>query len=229
MSVITTVEARALQRDLARQVLLVDSFPEGLERVCGMDCSYSGRRKGGRMIAAAVVLRFGSWEKVEESVAEGPVPFPYVPGLLSFRELPLLLEAIRGLRKSPDIVLVDGAGIAHPRRLGLAAHLGVVTGLATIGVAKSRLCGDFDEPGLHRGDTSPLFFRGEQVGTVLRSREAIKPLFVSPGHKVSLESAPRIVLDCCSRYRLPEPTRQAHGLVTARRAIWKEEHHGTAP
>jgi deoxyribonuclease V len=197
--------------------------------ICGLDCSYSRRSKEGRMIASAVLLRFGSWESLEESLVEGEVPFPYIPGLLSFRELPLLLEAIRGLRKRPDIVLVDGAGIAHPRRLGLAAHLGVVTGLATIGVAKSRLCGAFDEPGLHRGDLSPLFFGGEQVGTVLRSREAVRPLFVSPGHRVSLESAPRIVLDCCGRYRLPEPTRQAHGLVTARRAIWKEEHHGTAP
>ncbi len=223
MEPISTEQARTLQRDLAREVLLDDAFPGRVETVCGLDCSYSGKGRRGRMIAGAVVLRFRTWESIDSSVVEGEVPFPYVPGLLSFRELPLLLEALEGLKEPVDLAFVDGAGIAHPRRFGLASHLGVVTGLPSIGVAKSRLCGVYDEPGPERGASSPLLEGGETVGTVLRTRDGVKPLFISPGHKVSLASAPRLVLACCGRYRLPEPTRRAHELVTARRAVWKED------
>lgn len=225
MEALTIAEAKAIQQLLAKRVRLDDDFPETLSTVCGLDCSYSRRGKDGRMIAGAVLLRFGSWERLESAFVEGETPFPYVPGLLSFRELPLLLEVLRRLERKADLYFVDGAGIAHPRRLGLASHLGVVADIPTIGVAKSRLCGSFDEPASSRGAESPLRDHDETIGTVLRTREAVKPLFVSPGQRVSLESASRLVLACCGRYRLPEPTRQAHRLVTERRAMWKEKGH----
>jgi deoxyribonuclease V len=167
--------------------------------------------KGGRARAAIAVLR-GS-EIVETVVAETAVPFPYVPGLLSFREIPPLLAAWRKLRTRPDVVLLDGQGLAHPRRFGLACHFGLVTGFPTVGCAKSRLLGAHDEPAPARGSWSPLVDGGETVGAALRTREAAKPVYVSLGHRVSLAAAIRIVLDCAPRFRIPEPQRLADRLT----------------
>jgi deoxyribonuclease V len=148
----------------------------------------------------------------------GPVRFPYIPGLLSFRELPALLKLWKRIKKRPDLVFVDGQGIAHPRRIGIASHLGVLLGQATIGVAKSRLVGEYEMPARRKGSCSPLKYRGKKVGEVLRTRTAVKPVFISPGHLINVEDALRWALKVTGRYRIPEPTRQADIYVKQLRA-----------
>ncbi|MBI5686462.1 MAG: endonuclease V [Verrucomicrobia bacterium] len=189
--------------------------------VAGADVSYDfvptrfskGKKASEFLYAAVVVLELPSLRAVETASVAGRAEFPYVPGLLSFREIPPLLEAFRKLRVTPDAVLVDGQGIAHPRRCGLASHLGLVLDLPAVGCAKSRLIGEYREPGLRRGSTSALRDGGEIVGRVVRTRDGVAPLFVSVGHKISLDAAVALVLECAPRYRLPETTRQAHSLV----------------
>jgi deoxyribonuclease V len=202
---ITPKEGVALQRRLAEKVLREDR-PGSIERVCGVDIS----ARGGMGRAGCVVMDYPDLTLVETTTFSRRLTFPYVPGLLSFREIPVLLPAIGKLSRRPDLFLVDGQGIAHPRRMGLASHLGVLTGVRTIGCAKSRLTGTFSDPGLERGSTSPLYEGNEMIGIVLRTREGVKPVFVSIGHGVSLETAVDVVLGCCTRYRLPEPIRCAH-------------------
>jgi deoxyribonuclease V len=161
-----------------------------------------------------LVLAFPELEIVETRTLEAPLVFPYIPGLLSFREAPALIECFRALGRRPDLVLIDGQGIAHPRRLGLAAHVGLWLGIPTIGCAKKRLIGEHDEPGPERGRAAPLFDAGQRIGTVLRTRTRVKPLFISPGHLIDIPSATRLALACAPRFRLPEPTRLAHQCVT---------------
>jgi deoxyribonuclease V len=197
----TLKDAAALQRKLRDLVL-----PRGRVRdrlVAGVDVGY----KGGIARAAVVVLR--RLEPVEEIVIEEPVAFPYVPGLLSFREIPPLLTAWKRLKTRPDVVIVDGQGLAHPRRFGVACHFGLLTGVPTIGCAKSRLVGEFKRPAPRRGSWSPLRHRGETVGAVLRTQDGGNPVFVSPGHLIGLRRAISVVLACAPRYRLPEPQRRA--------------------
>jgi deoxyribonuclease V len=168
----------------------------------------------GAVRAAIVVLSHPALEIVDRGVFEGPCAFPYVPGLLSFREIPPLLEALRALRAAPDCILCDGQGIAHPRGMGLASHFGLVTGIPSIGCAKSPLYGRFEEPGPRRGDESAIFDpAGGRIGSVLRSRDRTRPLYVSIGHLVSLKKAVSIVLSCTGRFRIPEPLRAAHHLA----------------
>jgi deoxyribonuclease V len=159
-----------------------------------------------------VVFSLDPFAVVEEAVAWGHVSFPYIPGLLSFREAPILLKAFKKLRHTPDIVIFDSQGIAHPRGLGLASHMGLLLDTPSIGCAKSRLVGTFKEPGTRAGARSPLKHEGKHIGTVLRTRDGVKPVFVSPGHKIDMRGAVRWVLKCCKGYRLPEPTRAAHHL-----------------
>jgi deoxyribonuclease V len=186
------------------------SYPPGL--VGGADVAVD---RGRRLVfASVIVFRFHDLALVEKVFAHGPAEFPYVPGLLSFREGPVMLKAFAKLQHRPDVVLFDGQGIAHPRRLGLAAHLGLWLDLPTIGCAKSRLIGSHEEPGPHRGDAQPLMDGGEQIGEVLRTRDGVKPLYISPGHRTDFASARRIVLECGGGRRLPEPTRLAHIAVT---------------
>jgi deoxyribonuclease V len=147
---------------------------------------------------------------VETKVVQGRLDFPYIPGLLSFRELPLTLAAYESLSITPDLVLVDGQGVAHPRRFGLASHLGLVLDTPTIGCAKSRLCGRHEEPGIEAGSYAEVVDKGETIGVALRTRPKVKPVYVSTGHKVDLEDAIHWVLECCRGYRLPEPLRLAH-------------------
>jgi len=147
---------------------------------------------------------------LERAGAERPTTFPYVPGLLSFREAPVLLDAFAKLRRRPELVLVDGQGYAHPRRFGLACHVGLALAVPTVGCAKSRLCGEYEEPPREAGTWSPLRDGSELIGAVVRTRTGVKPLFVSVGHLISLRSAIHAVLACCRRYRLPEPLRAAH-------------------
>ena len=160
-----------------------------------------------------MVVRAGTFELVERVGLTAEAKFPYVPGLLSFREAPALLEAFGRLKARPDVVLCDGQGLAHPRRLGIACHLGLWLDLPTVGCAKSRLCGTFDEPGPVRGDRSPLVDRGETIGAVLRTRDRVAPLFVSPGHRCDLESAVGLVLATTRKLRLPIPSRMVHDFV----------------
>ncbi len=184
----------------------------GLKLVAGTDVGFE---QGGTVArAAVVVLEFPSLVPRAEAVARRPVRFPYVPGYLSFRELPALIAALATLDCAPDLILCDGQGLAHPRRFGLACHLGVLTGLPTIGVAKSRLIGTHGALPAARGARAPLRDGREVIGTVLRTRRGVKPLYVSIGHRVSLARAAAIVLACAPRWRLPETTRRAHRLAS---------------
>ncbi|NJD08306.1 MAG: deoxyribonuclease V [Methylococcaceae bacterium] len=208
---LTPTEAVALQRELAPLVVLHDDLP-GIGRVAGVDCGFE--RNGTVTRAAVAVLSFPGLELVDQSVVRLPTSFPYVPGLLSFREIPAVLAALDTLRSLPDLIVVDGQGYAHPRRFGIACHLGVVTDIPTIGVGKTRLVGTFDPPASARGNWSPLHVNGDIVGAVVRSRANITPIFVSAGHRVSLATALNLVDRCTTRYRLPETTRFAHRLAS---------------
>lgn len=202
------------QRELAGRVIDRDDLrlPPGL--VAGVDAAFPDRGRTTR--ASAVLMRFPELELVEEVVHEQPTELPYIPGLLSFRELPAILTALQRLPTPPDLVLCDGQGRAHPRRFGIACHLGVTTGLATIGVGKSRLCGQHEEPAPEKGSAVDLVDGDEVIGRVLRSRDRVRPLYVSIGHRISLETAVDLVLACTPRYRLPEPVRRADRLAGKR-------------
>jgi deoxyribonuclease V len=180
--------------------------------VAGVDAGFED--EGATARAAVVVLSFPDLKPVAYALARGPVRFPYVPGFLSFREAPVIIDALAMLPAPPDLVICDGQGIAHPRRLGIASHLGVVTGLPTIGCAKSLLTGSYPEVPDERGARVPLMHRREQIGWALRTRAGTKPVFVSPGHRVALETAAELVMACCTRFRLPETTRYAHNLAS---------------
>lgn len=201
----------AIQARLAPLVDRSDHLGE-VKRVAGVDIGYED---GGAVTRAAVaVLNFPSLALVEQSIVRRPTRFPYVPGLLSFREAPAALEALSRLSIPPDLVLYDGQGLAHPRRFGIACHIGLLTGLPSIGVAKSRLTGHHGAVPADRGQWTPLLDGEETLGAVLRTRSGVRPLYVSVGHRVSLESAVHWVMACTGRYRLPETTRQAHRLAS---------------
>jgi len=209
---VSPAEAIALQQRLRNEVIAGDELGE-VRRVAGVDVGFEEQGRITR--AAVVVLSFPELVMQEQVIARRPTEFPYVPGLLSFREVPAVLEALALLPYLPDLVLCDGQGIAHPRRLGIASHLGVLSGLPTIGVAKSRLVGVHPPLAEEKGASVELYDRGEIVGKVLRTRDHIRPLYVSLGHRVSLETAVEYVMRCVTRYRLPEPTRQADKLASA--------------
>lgn len=183
--------------------------------VAGADVAYGTGEQ--RAIAGVVLLAFPELKILEEHWAGVPCDFPYVPGLLSFREAPALLAALRKLRILPDVIMVDGQGLAHPRRFGLASHLGVLLDLPTLGCAKSRLIGQADEPGGERGCATDLIDNGEVIGAVLRTRRNVAPIFVSVGHRMMLADAVSLALACSPRFRIPEPTRLADQLVSRRR------------
>jgi deoxyribonuclease V len=204
---VSVAQAREIQLKLASQVSRVDRT--GTPRyIAGVDISVN--RAKDEATGAVVVLSYPALELVEVSTVKGKTEFPYVPGLLSFREAPLILPAYEQLSNKPDLILVDGQGIAHPRRIGIASHLGILLDKPTIGCAKSRLCGEFEMPGDSPGSYSELLDRAEVIGAVVRTRKAVKPLFISIGHKVDLPGAISWVLRCCRGYRLPEPSRLAH-------------------
>ncbi len=209
-------EAVDLQRKLAATVIGTDRLDEPLSLVAGVDVSC--RWHGNLFHAAVVVLSFPELAVQEIATATLRVEFPYIPGLLSFRELPVILQAFTGLILEPQLVLVDGQGIAHPRGLGLASHLGLWLDLPTIGCAKSRLYGEHDVAGEFRGDQRSLRSpQGAAIGSLLTTKDRVKPLYVSPGHLLSIERAVELVLACGSGYRLPEPTRAAHNACNEQR------------
>ena len=208
---VTPQHAVAIQERMRHFVETADRLPEILH-VAGVDV---GLEESGQIARAAViVLSFPNLNRVDQAVARRPVEFPYIPGLLSFRELPAVLDALARLHIQPDLILCDGQGIAHPRRLGIASHLGVLLDRPTIGVGKTRLTGYHIEPPSERGGWVPLQDKGEAIGAVLRTRPGVKPVYVSIGHRLTLQTAIRLVMACTTRYRLPETTRQAHNLAS---------------
>lgn len=203
-------EARKLQIELAG---LVDASTPLAKWDIIASADISMGRYDKDLAAAVVVVRTDTFEVVERAGVVRPITYPYVPGLLSFREVPPLLDVFARIKTPFDVVLYDGHGVAHPRRLGIASHLGLWLDRPTVGCAKSRLNGEFVEPGSERGDRSGLFDRGVQIGEVVRTKDRVKPLFVSPGHRCDLESAVALVLSTSGKYRLPTPTRLAHDFV----------------
>lgn len=199
-----------LQRELRKRIITKDLFNK-IRTVAGADVAFTKDKKFA--IAGVVVFTYPSLQEVERVWVTVPLRFPYVPGLLTFREGPAIVAAFKKLKHPPDIILFDGQGVAHPRRIGLASHLGLVLGIPAIGCAKSRLCGNYREPGKKRGSRSLLRDEGEVIGMVLRTRDGIKPIYVSVGHGVSLTSAVRIVLHCHGGTRIPLPTRVADHFV----------------
>ena len=208
---LTPKQAIALQARLRDRVDREDRIGV-VRRVAGVDVGFE--RAGAVTRAAVAVLDFPSLALVDQAIARQPTRFPYVPGLLSFREAPAVLAAFARLRAAPDLILYDGQGVAHPRRFGIASHLGVLLAAPTIGVAKTRLIGEHRALPARRGAWVPLLDDGETIGAVLRTRTAVKPLYISIGHRISLESAVRWTMACARKYRLPETTRWAHRLAS---------------
>ncbi|MFB9867038.1 deoxyribonuclease V [Vreelandella sulfidaeris] len=211
-------DARALQSQLAKKLESSDRMAP-VSHIAGVDIGFEDR--GNTTRAAVVVLKWDASSApdlsvVEQVVHREPTRMPYIPGLLSFREIPAALGAFEKLTVKPELVMVDGQGIAHPRRLGVAAHLGLWLDLPTIGVAKSRLYGRYSEVGEQRGDWTPLYAGKETIGAVLRSRAKVKPVFISPGHRITLETSLAWVMSCLGRTKLPEPTRLADRLASRR-------------
>ncbi|MBN1593116.1 MAG: deoxyribonuclease V [Candidatus Coatesbacteria bacterium] len=204
--------AADLQRELALRIIRENHVDRhSLRHVAGTDVSYS--RATNRCYCGVSVLSYPDLNVVLEETAVVEATFPYIPGLLSFREIPGLIDVFEALRITPDLIIVDGQGLAHPRRLGLACHLGLILDIPTIGCAKSRLIGEHEMPAATKGAQSDLLDKGEKVGVVLRSRTGVSPVYVSIGHRIDLTTAAELVLNCCPKYRLPETTRAAHRLV----------------
>ena len=204
---VSIAQALEIQQRLAAQVSKISEVTTP-RFIAGVDISV-GKREG-IATGAVVVLQYPELSVAEIKIARGKLDFPYIPGLLSFRESPLTLAACQKLTITPDLILVDGQGIAHPRRLGLASHLGLWLNTPTIGCAKSLLCGNHEVPGLEPGSYTEIADRGEIIGAALRTKPRVKPVYVSIGHKVDLQTAIQWVMNCCHGYRLPEPTRLAH-------------------
>lgn len=211
---------KAIQiQEILRNSLILKKPQVKIHKVAGTDVSFD--KRSDRFFAGVVVHEIKSeLEKIEEVTVTGRVKFPYIPGLLSFREAPILLRAFRKLKTNPDVILFDGQGIAHPRNFGLASHIGLILNKPSIGCAKSLLVGEYEEVGNKIGAYSKLVFNNKVVGAVLRTKINTKPVFVSPGHKVNLAFAVRIVLETGCGYRIPEPIRQAHILVTKIRTLY---------
>ena len=208
-------EAVRIQENLRDKVNL-QKIDKKIEYIAGLDVSYV--KESNTMWAGVVVLDFPSLNMAEERCSQREVSFPYIPGLLSFREIPVLLDALRKVEVEPDIIFCDGQGIAHPRGLGLASHLGILLKKPTIGCAKSRLVGTHNEVGEGKGSWSYLIYQNRIIGAVVRTRSNVKPMYVSPGYRVMLDDCIKFVLETCSNYRIPEPTRQAHFFVNTARA-----------
>ena len=204
---VTTREAITIQLALAPKIITENRLKSPPNLILGLDVSVN---RNSEAVAAAVILSYPGLEVIEKAVLKSKVSFPYVPGLLSFREIPITLQICEKLNLQPDLVMVDGQGMAHPRRIGLASHLGLLLNIPTIGCAKSRLCGEYEEPEDAIGSFNFVRDKGDIIGAALRTRSGSKPLIISIGHQIDLPSAINWVLKCGKGYRLPEPTRMAH-------------------
>jgi deoxyribonuclease V len=216
---LTPREAVRVQERLRGRVILEDRFDQ-IRTVAGADIAFDPET--GTAFAGVIVYRFPEMHEIERRMVRRKLRFPYVPGLLSFRESPILIAAFARLRVEPDLILIDGHGLAHPRRFGIACHIGVLFDKPTIGCGKSLLVGEYKEPGARAGSTSPLVFKDERVGTVLRTRDGVKPIFVTQGNRVSLATAVRVVRASTDGFRIPRPTREAdHYVGELRRSFQK--------
>jgi deoxyribonuclease V len=213
-------QAKIIQQRLAQQIIIC-KLPKPIKKIAGFDVSYLKSRN--MLIGGMVVMNSPELTVLETIIQTAPVSFPYIPGYLSFREAPVLLDLITSFTRKIDVFLFDGHGVAHPRGLGIAAHIGVLINKPSLGCAKKKLVGEFDPPADHRGATSNLIYKGKIVGQVLRTKTGTKPIFVSVGHRLTLHQGVDLALSCCRRYRLPEPLRQAHQLVTT----WRKEYEDT--
>ena len=211
---LTVEDAIAIQEKLQAEVITEDQLKEPVQYVAGVDMGFEADGTISR--AAVAVLSFPDLQLQETSLARRPTTFPYIPGFLSFREIPAILDAMEKIKIIPDIILCDGQGIAHPRRFGIACHLGLIVDIPSIGVAKSLLVGKHEDLPEVRGSWQPLTHKGEKIGAVLRTRVGVKPVYVSSGHRVSLPTAIDYVLRCTPKYRLPETTRIADKLASSR-------------
>ncbi|PHN04238.1 deoxyribonuclease V [Flavilitoribacter nigricans] len=207
---LTPAEAIQLQKEL-KEKIDIRPFPGPIQKIAGADISYN--KNDDTIYAGIIVLDYETMEPICRSTIIDKMRFPYIPGLLSFREIPSLYAAWEALEEKPDILAMDGHGINHFRRLGVATHFGLISGQACIGIAKNHLTGTYEEPGPKRGSFSNIIDQGEKIGYVLRSRDQVKPVWVSPGHRVSMEQSLEIALHCSRGLRIPEPTRQAHLMV----------------
>ncbi len=207
---VTKKQAILIQKKFSKKVSKV-SNNKTFKLVAGVDAAFS--RNGQYCIAGVVLWDIKKKKIIEHHTASKNLIFPYIPGLLTFREGSAVIAALRKLNMKPDLLICDGQGIAHQRRFGIASHVGIITGIPSIGCGKSRLIGEYKEPSLKKGKGSPLYFGSEELGTVLRTKDYVKPVFVSIGHKMDLRSAEKLILQCCTKYRLPEPVRLADRLV----------------
>lgn len=198
-------QARLIQNQLKKYLVLDKAFKR-IEKVAAVDVSFIGNRA----VGAAAVFSFPDLKIIEKKIVFSRPTFPYVPGFLSFREGPIMLKALLRLKTEPDVILFDGQGIAHPREMGEATHLGILLDKPSIGCAKSRLVGEYKDPGRRKGSFSKICFEGKTVGAAVRTREGVKPNFVSPGHRIDLKSAVKIVLACTTKFRIPDPLRFVH-------------------
>jgi endonuclease-3 related protein len=214
-------------QEKVRRLLVKTNAVKSVRLVAGADVSYS--KTTDAYFAAVVVMSYPEMEVVEEAAARGGSAFPYIPGLLTFREGPVTLAAFRKLKSRPDLIIFDGHGVAHPRGFGIASHMGVLLGIPSVGCAKTVLVGEYKEPGQRRGSSSPLVYNGAEVGRALRTRDGVAPVYVSIGHMVDLDKACAVVLGCAKRYRLPEPTRKAHILGNRLRKEYEAAATGHAP
>ena len=218
---VTAKEAVALQQKLRSQLTLSNNhIPRTIKTVAGADISYA--RGSDLFFAVVLVLAYPEMEIIEEASFSERVTFPYIPGLLSFREGPPLLRAFEKIRHVPDVVIFDGQGISHPRGIGLASHLGLFLDIPAIGCAKKRLVGEHEEVGVHAGVFANLSIGNETIGAVVRTKSNVRPVYISPGHKIGLDRAVSLILACCSGYRLPEPVRKAHLAVNRLRVECKD-------
>ncbi|MEB3216614.1 MAG: deoxyribonuclease V [Nostocales cyanobacterium 94392] len=211
---LTISEAKVIQEELQKEVITEDQFTEPVKYVAGVDMGFEADGTISR--AAVAVLSFPDLQLQEQNITRRATTFPYIPGFLSFREIPAVLDALEQINTIPDIILCDGQGIAHPRRLGIASHLGVIIDMPTIGVAKSLLIGKHQEVPQIKGSWQPLIHKSETIGAVLRTRSNVKPVYVSSGHRISLPTAIDYVLRCTPKYRLPETTRIADKLASGK-------------
>ena len=204
---LSTSQAKAIQEELQKEVITEDKLKKPVKYVAGVDVGFEADGTISR--AAVAVLSFPDLQLQEQSIVRRATTFPYIPGFLSFREIPAVLDALQKINTIPDIILCDGQGLAHPRRFGIACHLGIILDIPTIGVAKSWLIGEYKEVSQKRGSWQPLIHKNETIGAVLRTRSNVKPLYISSGHRISLPTAIDYVLRCTPKYRLPETTRIA--------------------
>ena len=209
---VDAAQAVAIQKQLREQVVQKDHLNSPISRVAGVDVGFEDQGQTAR--AAVAVLGFPDLQPIKQAIARVPTRFPYIPGLLSFRELPAIVPALEKLEQLPDLLLCDGQGYAHPRRFGLACHLGILTGIPSIGVAKTRLLGRYAALPDQRGAWVPLIDKDEVIGAVLRTRQGVNPLFISIGHRITLSTAINYVMRCTTRYKLPQTTRYAHRLAS---------------